>query len=77
MTDDQGRYALEYTKGKPGGLIGRHKVYINFMDPNPDGTPVAMTPEKREIMEKYGSEATTPLKAEVTQTGQVVDFQLE
>jgi len=74
-TDESGHYVLEYTGGKPGALVGKHKVRIStYQEPEEDdsGQLVGGVPEK--IPAKYNEQTT--LEVEVKRGKQTIDFEL-
>ena len=57
-TDQSGRYALTFTRGRKGALLGRHRVRITTArDPSetPDGQPIPGVPES--IPVNYNSQS--------------------
>lgn len=69
-TDAQGRYVLDYTLTEKGAKVGSHKVFFIYA-PESEAAQVAadagnVPDDVRQMMEKYGTAATTPLTAEVT-----------
>lgn len=82
VTDDQGRYWLRYSNSRDGAVTGSHTVWVQFRPKSPaeefrmtaGGGGKSLLPA---ILEKYGNEATTPLKFEIAEKGQVVDIPLE
>lgn len=61
MTDQTGRYTLEYAAGVPGAAEGAHTVIIRTLIPGEDGTP-PVSPEK--LPKNYHDQ--TELKAQVS-----------
>ncbi|RUL83495.1 transthyretin-like family protein [Tautonia sociabilis] len=84
ITDEQGRYELEYNADYKGAKVDHHKVYVVFnaasLDADVSGEvgPQSLTAEDRQdIQRKYGSEQTTQLEVDVTEDGQVIDLKLD
>lgn len=79
-TDAEGRYRLQGEDGKPGAVVGRHRVVIEdlaiYAAPrSSDGTLLAKPPIR------FASEMTdplrTPLRREVKEGPQTIDLDLE
>jgi hypothetical protein len=76
VTDDAGRYRLEFAAGEPGALVGKHKVTITTFEQgevDDGGKLVGGVPEK--VPPKYNKETT--LVQEVKRGRQRIDFKLE
>lgn len=83
ITDEQGRYTLNYTRGQDGAVTGTHKVWVKYKPSDP-GEEMAMMQgrakvpqELAEIVEKYGKQETTPLEFQISEDGQVIDIALD
>jgi hypothetical protein len=76
ITDEAGRYRLEFTADKPGALVGKHKVTITTFEEgelDDSGKLVGNVPEK--VPAKYREES--PLVREVKSGKQTINFKLE
>ncbi len=75
ITDDAGKYELEFGAGEPGALVGKHKVTITTFEEgevDDGGQLVGNVPE--EIPSQYNKEST--LVKEVVSGSQTIDFKL-
>ena len=84
ITDDQGRYELEYNEDYKGAKVDHHKVYVVFnaasMEEAMSGPAEGqgLSPEDRQdILQKYGNMETTQYEVDVTEDGQVIDLKLD
>lgn len=76
ITDDSGRYVLEY-QGKEGGegaVIGRHRV--TFEDLVPENFRGQGEPPKPRVSPQLMNPATTPFRYEVTSGEQTIDIDI-
>jgi hypothetical protein len=83
VTDQDGRYTLRYDRKTEGVTLGTHKVYFEYR-PRTPSEETGLSEGKRalpaylqDILARYGDEATTPLKRDVTKDGQVIDISLD
>jgi hypothetical protein len=88
-TNANGEYNLKVSKtGRSGAVVGTHKVWVsvprkppeegdNDKKPKKAGetTPTELPADTEEILKKYGSLKTTPLKVEVK--GDPIDLKLD
>lgn len=68
ITDNNGRFTLEYDASTKGAMVGNHSVSAKFWPRTPEEEMAgakAVSPEVREIQKKYGNQATTPMKVEI------------
>jgi hypothetical protein len=84
QTDENGRYTLEYDADHKGAKVGPHTVFVEYMpeasaniNPGEDSSKAVTSPEKKEVIKKYGKAETSPLKVSVTEEGQVIDLALD
>lgn len=83
ISDDQGRFVLDYDDQHDGALVGSHSVFIIDEGANVDPT-IAMSggplpkrnPATRELAEKYSQKNST-LKVEVTKADRNFQLQLD
>ena len=84
VTDAEGKYSLNYSRDRDGAVVGKHTVWVQYKAGNP-GEELQMTGARGAkrpgnlpaILQKYGSEKTTPLKFDIETDGQVVDIPLD
>ncbi len=77
-TDSQGRYTLETLDGRPGAVIGRHRVSISTAITPPRGPGGEDLPATREKVPQRYRGAGTELEWEVTEEGtDSANFELE
>jgi hypothetical protein len=75
MTDEQGKYTLQYSDEDMGAAIGTHTVSIStFVVPDPDADEPAEAREER-VPAKYNVDSE--LTAEVTAGSNTINFELE
>jgi hypothetical protein len=77
-TDDAGRYKLDYTRDKPGAMLGKHRVSIStFREADPDADdPAHRKGQPERVPAKYNVETT--LEVEVTAgRKEPIDFPLD
>jgi hypothetical protein len=76
-TDETGHYTLTRTDGKPGALVGRHRVVVNWPPPERREDGTRPPPPSPAIPVLYTVVLDTPLRADV-QAGprQTVDLSL-
>jgi hypothetical protein len=85
VTDDQGHYTLYFDDDQPGAVVGYHRVLIVETD---DGAPrgrkgeghraraIPQTVAHTIVPDQYKKAATTPLKTEIREGTQVINFDL-
>src|SRR5262249_3777451 len=79
VTDDDGNFTLAYSRQEPGVLVGRHIVFLKYdvsMDEELKKIPPKASPELKAVIAKYGDLKPSPLRYEVTKSGQVIDIAL-
>lgn len=77
-TDEQGKFSLTYNNGKPGAIVGHHRVVLTDLDvfgnvfvgrgdyrKDDDGKISAEVPKKARFPDKYSDLAQTPFREEV------------
>lgn len=83
ITDKDGHYTLNYERGRPGAVVGRHKVWFKAQAANPKEEAelaqgvMKLRPEVLAILAKYGDEQSTPLAMDVKQDNQVIDLPVD
>lgn len=82
ISDDQGRYQLQYTDQQKGLMPGKYKVVVEYVPPTMDeqvalqqGTG-AYPPGIKEILAKYGNRNQPALQLDV-EKGKQIDLQLD
>ncbi|QDV38939.1 Ig-like domain-containing protein [Tautonia plasticadhaerens] len=84
ITDDQGKYELEYNEDYKGAKVDHHMVYVIFnagsiegaISGQADGQGISAE-DRQQIMQKYGNMDTTQLEVDVTEDPQVIDLKLD
>ena len=79
VTDTAGQYRLTGEDGRPGAIVGRHRVTLQDMaiyaaERSADGMIVTMPPER--VSRAYGDPLRTPLVVEVAEGDQSLDLEL-
>ncbi len=77
-TDDQGNFGLTHASGKPGAIVGHHRVILTDLDvfgnvfvgrgdyrKEDDGKAAQEVPKKARFPEVYSDLPKTPLREEV------------
>jgi hypothetical protein len=83
LTDENGHYTVHYDREHEGAVVGTHKVWVQFRAASPSeeaalyGGKAKRPPDQAAILEKYGKEATTPLKYDINKNNQVIDIELD
>ncbi len=82
ITDENGHFVLKTDDGRPGAVIGKHRVLLTsprlgkrgMKGDDPDqGVPEANA-EGEKLPESYATTASTPLRREVKEGKQVIDL---
>ncbi len=78
VTDDNGDFALQFTRGQPGVVRGKHKVGLRYRTAadEEEGRP-RVSEELRSVIARYQDPGTSKLEYEVTSNGQHFDIKLE
>lgn len=82
-SDEQGRFTLKYDRHQDGGLVGTHKVYVDFKPRDPAEEEAFRTGKKsapaelRAILKKYGGRDRSPLTVVIEKAGQVLELNLD
>lgn len=83
VTDEEGKYNLQYTTTREGAEVGTHKVTVEFAPANPQEEADLASGKKRlsadrqAILKKYGKGAPSALEIEVPRTGGTLDIKLD
>jgi hypothetical protein len=84
VTDAEGKYSLNYSRDRDGAVVGKHTVWVQYKPGSPTeelqmtgGRGAKRPGNLSAIVQKYGSEKTTPLKFDIETDGQVVDIALD
>lgn len=80
LTDDDGNFALSYSRQEQGVLLGQHIVFLKYdvsLDEELHKIPPKASKELKAVIARYGDLKTSPLRAEVTRSGQVIQINLE
>jgi hypothetical protein len=71
LTDENGKFTLNYARDKDGALVGTHTVWVSYQAADPgeeqalqDGT-ASLPAELNDILQVYGKKETTPLQIEI------------
>jgi hypothetical protein len=82
ISDQAGRFKLDYDIDHDGALVGSHKVWVvdegAIVDPTAlaaGAPPPKRNPEIAQVIEKYGKLETSPMKVEITKADK--NFKLE
>jgi hypothetical protein len=81
VSDENGQFSMKQDKKTPGVLVGTHTVWVEWrplspkdeMDPKNANKP----PDLASIMEKYGTEARSPLKLEIDKSIDNLEIKLD
>ena len=70
VTDENGRFTLEYDPQTKGAQVGTHTVSAKFQPRTPDEEmgKVKPHPSVKPVTEKYGDAAKSPMKVEITRS---------
>jgi hypothetical protein len=80
VTDDDGNFALTYSKTETGAVRGKHTVTLRYhltADEEMGKAKPKASRELKKVIDKYGDLKTSPLHYEVTHNGQVIEINLE
>jgi hypothetical protein len=82
VTDDQGRFELEYDRDTKGAIVTTHKVTATFVRPPQAELDIAAGklkthPDERLIVEKFGNKETTTLRIEITKAEKDLQIKLD
>ena len=80
VTDDNGNFALKYTRTESGVTRGGHTVFLRYDVSNEEETgeikPKA-SKELKAVIARYGDVKTSNLHYEVKKSGQFIEIELE
>jgi hypothetical protein len=82
VTDAEGKYSLNYSRDRDGAVVGKHTVWVTVRPRNPGeelqmSGPGGKRANLSAVLQKYGSEKTTPLTFDIETDGQVIDIALD
>lgn len=86
LSDDDGRFTLEYDDTIKGALVGPHTVWVVWRPSSPAEEmasqgltkgKVTRPDDYKAIAEKYGNEKTTPLKIEIVKSVDDLEIKLD
>jgi hypothetical protein len=84
VTDQTGHYTLTTLDGRPGALVGRHRVVLSDLGVYEDKAPAPGEKKKRDIAlvrpsrlpAQYGDVTNTPLRKEVRAAPNTIDLEV-
>jgi hypothetical protein len=79
-TDDDGHFSLRYSRDENGAPKGRYTVRLKYAPSALELTheaPSKVSPELKEVIDRYGDIATSPLHYDITQSAQFIEIKLE
>lgn len=82
LTDEQGRFTLEYDNTTKGALVGTHTVWVLWRPASPQEEIQGpkggrRPPELEAIRAKYGSQEKSPLKIEIARAVDDLEVKLD
>lgn len=81
LTDENGRFTLEYDNKLQGALVGTHTVWVQWRPRSPQeemNPKLANRPaESAAIQAKYGTQGKSPLKVEITRAVEDLEIKLD
>ena len=80
LTDDDGRFTLRFSRDKYGVKPCKHTVYLRYdvsTEEEIGQIPPKASRELRKVIGKYSDPKTSPLRYEVTHSGQMFEIALE
>jgi hypothetical protein len=80
LTDDGGKFTLQFSRTESGVKPGRHKVFLRYeVSPEEElrKIPPKASKELRAVIDRYGDPKKSPLQYEVTESGQFFDIELK
>jgi hypothetical protein len=80
VTDDDGRFNLQYSRQEVGATRGRCTVFLTYVVSNEEELGQIRPKASRElkaVIAKYGDPEKSPLHYEITKNGDFFDIQLE
>ena len=82
-SDDNGRYTLNYERGRDGAVTGTHKVFVEFRARSPDEESqmaegkLKVPQDRQAILDKYGKRDSPAITLEVTPKTTTYDLKLD
>jgi hypothetical protein len=80
VTDENGHFVLKTDDGRPGAVVGRHRVMLTVSrrtEPGKKGEAAEPRVEAEQLPLTYATAATTPLRRDVKEGKQVLDLVIE
>ncbi len=80
LTDDNGHFELQFSRTEHGVKPGRHTVFVRYevsAEEEMHKIPPKASKELRAVIARYGDPKKSPLRYEVTGSGQVFDIELK
>ena len=80
LTDDDGRFTLEFSRQEKGVLRGQHTVTLRYyvsVEEELGKIPPKASRELKAVLDKYGDPKTSPLQYEIKKGGQHFEINLE
>ncbi len=80
LTDDDGRFELQYSRTEPGVLRGQHTVFLTYyvsVEEELGKIAPKASPELKAVIARYGDAKKSPLRYEIKTNGQFIEIQLE
>ena len=80
LTDDNGQFQLRFSRNDTGVKLGKHKVSVKYevsAEEEVGEIPPKASRELRKVIGKYSDPKTSPLRYEVTHSGQMFEIALE
>lgn len=81
VTDANGRFKLNYTRGQDGARVGKHRVTVRGGPPASAAEEISgravESPEVARLREKFATADTTPLVIEITKATKSLEVSLD
>lgn len=83
MSDEQGKFTLQYTMNEAGAVAGENVVYVEYVPSTPEEESAAAKPgyvppsPYKEVIEKYGSLKTSPYRVTIDKADDALEVRLD
>ncbi len=80
LTDDNGKFTLQFSRQQPGCTLGSHTVILRYNVSSDELThkvPPRASSELKEVIARYADLDSSPLKYEVKRSGDFFDIKIE